>query len=86
MCSFSPGQTEGLGQPLLQFWPGLNYSLFLSVVWDTVLYADDTIIYCCARIIDMVFECLAFDSISSQLFQLKLAVNAEKNKIMLFSK
>lgn len=37
-------------------------------------YADDTIIYCCARTIDMVFKQLhlAFDSIQSQLGQLRL--------------
>lgn len=45
-------------------------------------YADDTIIYCCARTIDMVFKQLhlAFDSIQCQLGQLRLSHAVLKQK------
>ncbi|KAJ8287209.1 hypothetical protein GJAV_G00048920 [Gymnothorax javanicus] len=51
------------------------------------LYADDTILYCCASSVSHAFQSLqsAFDVFQSQLRQLKLVLNAEKTKVMLFS-
>ena len=51
------------------------------------LYADDTIIYCCASTVALVFEHLrsAFDIIQTQLLNLRLVLNADKTKVMLFS-
>lgn len=45
-------------------------------------YGDDTIIYCCACTIDMIFRQLqlAFDSFQSHMSQLRLVLNAEKTK------
>lgn len=51
------------------------------------LYADDTILYCFASSITLALESLqtAFDALQSQLSQLRLVLNAEKTKVMLFS-
>ena len=51
-------------------------------------YADDTIIYCCCKSISKAFEALqsAFNMVQAQLQQLKLVLNADKTKTMLFSK
>lgn len=43
-------------------------------------HTDDTIIYCGARTTDVVFQQLAFDCMQSQLGQLNVILNAEKNK------
>ena len=51
------------------------------------LYADDAIIYCSSSSVLQSLESLqsAFDTVQSNLTQLKLVLNAEKSKFMLFS-
>ena len=51
------------------------------------LYADDTIIYCSASSVKSAFAQLqsAFNIVQSRLEKLKLVLNAEKSKVMLFS-
>ena len=51
-------------------------------------YADDTVIYCCARSISQAVDYLqiAFKHIETQFLQLRLVLNAGKTKMMIFSK
>ena len=51
-------------------------------------YADDTVIYCCALSLTNAFQNLqtAFYTVQHTLCQLKLIVNADKTKLMVFSK
>ena len=51
------------------------------------LYADDTIIYCSASSVKSAFAQLqsAFNIVQSHLLKLKLVLNADKSKVMLFS-
>lgn len=51
-------------------------------------YADDTVIYCEAATLHQAFSYLqsAFNLVQIQLYQLKLVLNVEKTKIMLYSK
>uniref|UniRef100_A0A3B3BNA3 Reverse transcriptase domain-containing protein n=1 Tax=Oryzias melastigma TaxID=30732 RepID=A0A3B3BNA3_ORYME len=51
------------------------------------LYADDTIIYCCSQTVAQAFEFLqtAFDTFQARLRSLKMVLNAEKTKVMVFS-
>lgn len=51
-------------------------------------YADDTAIYCEAATLHQAFSYLqsAFNLVQIQLYQLKLVLNVEKTKIMLYSK
>ena len=50
-------------------------------------YADDSVIYYCASMLSKAFEYMQrdFDRVQAQLCQLKLVLNAEKAKLMLFS-
>ena len=50
-------------------------------------YADGIVIYCCAFTLRKAFEHMqsAFDRVQAQLCQLKLFLNAEKTKHMVFS-
>lgn len=50
------------------------------------LYADDMEVYCQAKSVISVPKCLqsAFDSIQSDILQLKLVLNADKTKATLF--
>ena len=52
------------------------------------LYADDTIIYCCSSSVAQAFNYLqsAFDTVQTRLQKLKLVLNADKTKIMFFSR
>ena len=51
------------------------------------LYADDTVIYCYSHSLTQAFEFLqsAFDVVQSRLEKLKLVLNADKSKLMIFS-
>ncbi len=51
------------------------------------LYADDSVIYCCSSLIGQAFKLLqaTFDTVQSRLVNLKLVLNDEKSKVMLFS-
>lgn len=51
-------------------------------------YADDTIIYCCAATLQKALDELqtAFTMVQAQLYQLKLVLNADKTKMMVFTK
>lgn len=50
-------------------------------------YADDTVIYCCAVSLEKAIENLinAFTVVQNNLLQLKLILNADKTKLMLFT-
>lgn len=50
-------------------------------------YADDTVIYCYGSSLAQAIETLqkAFVAVQHSLFQLKLVLNADKTKLMLFS-
>lgn len=52
------------------------------------LYADDTILYCTANTITLAIDSLqqAFNTLQKSLFNLKLVLNPNKTKFMLFSK
>lgn len=51
-------------------------------------YADDTVIYSCGSTLVQAIDSLqkAFSTIQHSLLQLKLVLNADKSKLMLFSK
>lgn len=51
------------------------------------LYADDTIVYCCSTSLTQALEFLqvAFSVIQSRLDDLKLVLNTDKTKLMVFS-
>ena len=51
-------------------------------------YADDTVIYCCASSLTKAFQNLqtAFYTVQHTLCQLKLILNTDKTKLMVFSK
>lgn len=51
-------------------------------------YADDTVIYCCASSLTKSFQNLqtAFNTVQHTLCQLKLILNTDKTKLMVFSK
>lgn len=55
---------------------------------DCHFYADDTVVYCFALSLVHAIERLqiAFDAIQNTLLQLKLILNVDKTKLMLFSK
>uniref|UniRef100_A0A3P9K1B3 Reverse transcriptase domain-containing protein n=1 Tax=Oryzias latipes TaxID=8090 RepID=A0A3P9K1B3_ORYLA len=50
-------------------------------------YADDTVIYCCESTLDQAIESLqkAFGAVQQSLLKLKLVLNSDKTKLMLFS-
>ena len=52
------------------------------------LYADDTVIYCIADTIELAIERLqlAFNTLQTVLAQLKLVLNADKTKFMVFTR
>ena len=51
------------------------------------LYADDSVIYCCASMLSKAFQYMqsAFDRVQAQLCQVKLVLNAEETKLIVFS-
>lgn len=51
-------------------------------------YADNTVIYCCAATLAEAFQNLqlAFDMVQNTLCQLKLVLNSDKAKLMVFTK
>uniref|UniRef100_A0A669C6E9 ribonuclease H n=1 Tax=Oreochromis niloticus TaxID=8128 RepID=A0A669C6E9_ORENI len=71
----------------------LLFSLYINNLCDNFsnaafhLYADDTIIYCSSPSVAQSLQFLqsAFDDVQSHLTQLKLVLNPEKSKFMLFS-
>uniref|UniRef100_A0A3B3DM95 Reverse transcriptase domain-containing protein n=2 Tax=Oryzias melastigma TaxID=30732 RepID=A0A3B3DM95_ORYME len=71
----------------------LLFILYINDVGQSVseanlhFYADDTVIYCCGSSLLQVIETLqkAFVAVQNSLLQLKLVLNADKSKLMLFS-
>ena len=72
----------------------LLFSIYINSLGENVdeatlhFYADDTVMYCaCPSIKEAVVELqAAFNIIQTQLSELKLLLNVEKTKVMLFSK
>jgi hypothetical protein len=70
------------------------FTIYINNLGDNILqahfhfYADDTVIYCKASTLHQAFIYLqsAFNLVQVQLYQLKLVLNVDKTKIMLFSK
>ncbi|KAI4830607.1 hypothetical protein KUCAC02_002226 [Chaenocephalus aceratus] len=72
----------------------LLFSIYINSVGDNVdeatlhFYADDTVMYCAGPTIQEAVVKLqaVFNTIQTQLFELKLLLNVDKTKVMLFSK
>ena len=56
--------------------------------FKTHLYADDTVLYCWAKVAHKAIPILqqAFDKIKGSLFNLKLVLSAIKTKLMIFTR
>lgn len=72
----------------------LLFTIYINNVGKNVpkasfhFYADDTVIYCCAATLKKAFDELqtAFTMVQAQLYQLKLVLNTDKTKLMVFTK